>query len=105
MTYQVEYSRNAKDSLKKMEKEDALRIYLWIGKNLVNCEEPRSMGKTLKGKYKGAWLYRIGNYRIIAEIRDSKLIIFVVDVRHKVLLIDVVACIYQSPIANSDYLS
>ena len=43
-------------------------IYGWIEKNLVGCDNPRLYGKALIGNQKGYWRYRIGVYRIIADI-------------------------------------
>ena len=86
MSYRVEYSDDAKKSLLKMKKKDpmeALRIYNWIEKNLVGCEDPRRTGKPLSGQYKGSWRYRIGDYRILAEIHDDVLLILLVDIGHR----------------------
>lgn len=69
-----------------MEKRDpmeALRIFNWIGKNLVDCDDPRRTGKALTGQFKGSWRYRVGNYRILAEIHDDELIILVIDIGHR----------------------
>ena len=86
MTYHVEYSDEAKKSLLKMKKKDpmeALRIYNWIGKNLEDCEDPRRTGKALTGQFKGSWRYRVGDYRILAEIHDDVLIILLIDIGHR----------------------
>ena len=86
MNYRVEYSDDARKSLSKMKKKDpleALRIYNWIGKNLVDCEDPRRTGKALTGQYKGSWRYRVGVYRILAEIHDDVLVIFLIDIGHR----------------------
>ena len=52
-----------------------LLILNWIGKNLEGCENPRQHGKPLVGNNAGVWRYRVGNYRILADILDDKLII------------------------------
>ena len=91
MSYRVEYSDDAKKSLSKMKKKDpmeALRIYNWIGKNLVDCEDPRRTGKALSGQYKGSWRYRVGNYRILAEIHDDILVILLIDIGHRSTVYD-----------------
>ncbi len=91
MSYLVEYSDDARKSLSKMKKKDpmeALRIYNWIGKNLVDCEDPRRTGKALTGLYKGMWRYRIGDYRILAEIHDDVLIILLIDIGHRSTVYD-----------------
>lgn len=91
MSYCVEYSDDAKRSLLKMKKKDpmeALRIYNWIGKNLVDCEDPRRTGKALSGQYKGLWIYRVGDYRILAEILDDVLVILLIDIGHRSTVYD-----------------
>ena len=91
MNYRVEYSDDAKKSLSKMKKKDpmeALRIYNWIGKNLVDCDDPRRTGKALTGQFKGSWRYRVGDYRILAEIHDDVLVILLIDKGHRSTVYD-----------------
>ena len=91
MSYRVEYSDDAKKSLSKMKKKDpmeALRIYNWIGKNLVDCDDPRRTGKALTGQFKGSWRYRVGDYKILAEIHDDVLVILLIDIGHRSTVYD-----------------
>lgn len=46
-------------------------------------DTPQIFGKGLKGNKAGLWRYRIGNYRLICEIIDNKLIILVLTVGHR----------------------
>ena len=69
--------------MKKKDPVEALRIFNWIGKNLEGCEDPRRTGKALTGQFKGSWRYRVGNYRILAEIKDEKLVILLIDIDHR----------------------
>ena len=69
--------------MKKKDPMEALRIYNWIGKNLVDCEDPRRTGKALTGEYRGSWRCRIGNYRILAEIHDGMPVILLIDIGHR----------------------
>jgi len=66
--------------MKKLDKHVAALIIGWIEKNLENCENPRVHGKGLVENKPGQWRYRIGDYRIICEIQDDKIIILVLDV-------------------------
>jgi mRNA interferase RelE/StbE len=51
---------------------------------LGQTENPRSSGKALRGeKYKGLWRYRLGDYRLIAQIKDNELIILVLEIDHR----------------------
>jgi mRNA interferase RelE/StbE len=42
--------------------------------------DPRLRGKALTGRLKGFWCYRVGDWRIICDILDNKLVVLVVDV-------------------------
>jgi len=55
----------------------------WVEKNLVGCEDPRSRGKSLSAEFSRLWRYRIGEYRLIAEISDATITIFILNVGHR----------------------
>ena len=82
MKYSVEYTPRAVKDLKKLDKQTRALIFGWIEKNLVNCENPRQHGKGLTANRSGQWRYRIGDYRLIAEIQDDKIVILVLTVGH-----------------------
>ena len=46
-------------------------ITAWIRKNLEGCTDLRLHGKPLTGDRAEQWRYRVGNYRILAEISDE----------------------------------
>jgi mRNA interferase RelE/StbE len=83
MAYRVEYSSTALKQLKKMDRFDARLIVSWIGKNLEGCEDPRIHGKGLTGNHSGEWRYRVGDYRLIAEIQDDRLVILMLQAGHR----------------------
>ena len=81
--FAVKYSESALKTLKRIDKYQAKIIVSWIEKNLVGCENPRLFGKPLVGDMKGYWRYRVGAYRIIADIIDSEVIIEVINIGHR----------------------
>lgn len=83
MNYRPYYTKEAKRALKKLDKPILVMVKAWIEKNLNNTDDPRRYGKTLKGKYSGYWRYRVGNYRLICEIRDRELVIILIDLGHR----------------------
>lgn len=83
MKFDVEYSKTAYKQLKKMDNYTRLMILNWITNNLVACQNPFEHGKELKGNLKGQWRYRVGDYRILAEVQDDKLIILVLTIGHR----------------------
>ena len=83
MTYRVEFTERAKKDLKKLDKYTASLILGWVRKNLEGCENPRLHGKGLVVNRSGQWRYRIGDYRLIAEINDDKITILVLTIGHR----------------------
>lgn len=83
MAFRVKYSKVALKQLKKMDRFDARLITSWIGKNLEGCEDPRAHGKGLTANRSGEWRYRVGDYRILCDIKDEVLVIEVFAVGHR----------------------
>ena len=83
MPYLVNYSDNAGKTLKKMDRHQAKIIISWIEKHLVGCENPRLHGKPLQHDRKGEWRYRVGDYRLIADIQDSIVTIELINIGHR----------------------
>lgn len=66
---------------KKFQKLDVMvqrRIVTWLNKNITNSIDPRLFGKALEGEFQTLWRYRVGKYRIIADIKDDKFLVLVV---------------------------
>jgi len=83
MGYQVRYEKEAQKALKKMDKFQARTILNWIEKNLLNAENPRQHGKGLVEDKSGYWRYRVGSYRLIADINEEEVIILILKVGHR----------------------
>lgn len=81
--YTVEYTERARKSLRKTDASVRVFIKAWIDKNLIACENPRLHGKGLSASHSEQWRYRVGDYRILADIQDDKLIILVIDIAHR----------------------
>ncbi|MFC4736758.1 type II toxin-antitoxin system RelE/ParE family toxin [Bacillus daqingensis] len=81
--YEVRFEKRARKTLKKLDASASRFIMAWIKKNLHHTTDPRSKGKGLTGDRSGAWRYRVGDYRLIAEIQDKKLVILVLEIGHR----------------------
>ena len=44
---------------------------------------PRDLGRPMSGAWAGHWRYRVGDYRLICELRDGKLVVLVLKVGHR----------------------
>jgi len=83
MIYDVLFTNRALKSIKQLDKYQSKIICAWIQKNLVGCNNPRLHGKALMGNKKGYWRYRVGSYRIIAEIDDNQVKIIIINIAHR----------------------
>jgi len=83
MNYKVEFSKAALKELKKMDRYTASMILGWIRKNLEGCLNPRQHGKGLTANRSGQWRYRVGDYRLLAEIQDERIIILILHIGHR----------------------
>ena len=92
MIYELKYEARAVKQIKKLDpatrkliKSPATRklIKSWIEKNLLNTDNPRQHGKGLTGNLSQYWRYRVGDYRILAEINDAEIIIIIVEIGHR----------------------
>ena len=83
MSYAVETNALFDREFKKLDKYTQRMIKSWICKNLVGCEDPRVHGKALSSNRKGQWRYRIGDYRLICDIQDEKLVILALCIGHR----------------------
>lgn len=83
MKYRLEYSRRVIKEVKRLDHYTQRMLKAWIEKNLLDCENPRAHGKGLTANRSGQWRYRIGDYRLICEIDDGKLIILALTLGHR----------------------
>ena len=83
MIYTVNTTPRFDKEFKKLDKYTQRMLVAWINKNLENCTNPRIYGKGLTSNRRGQWRYRIGDYRIICNIEDNKLVILALTIGHR----------------------
>lgn len=83
MRYSVQFTDCAEKQIRKLDKYTRTIIYNWLNKHLEGTENPYSSGRALTGGATGLWRYRIGDYRLVCTIENSKLIILVLEIGHR----------------------
>ena len=62
----------------------ALRIRTFLRERLALLDDPRSIGEALKGSELGEfWKYRVGDWRLICEIKDQQILITVFSLENR----------------------
>ena len=84
MAWTVEISNVAERQLRKLDRQIQTRILDWLDDRLERCKNPRHFGESLKGNYAGFWRYRIGNYRVLCDIQDEKVVVLVLTIGHRI---------------------
>ncbi|WEV58971.1 type II toxin-antitoxin system RelE/ParE family toxin [Bifidobacterium sp. ESL0728] len=69
-------------SLKKLDKTVATQVLRDLNR-LAALDDPTKPCKALSGPLKGLWRYRVGDWRVILDIRRGELVILALDVQHR----------------------
>ena len=83
MPWTVDISANAAKTLEQMDSTVRNRIRRFVQERLQGTDNPRQWGAALSGRYAGLWKYRIGNYRLVCQLQDERLVVLVVKAEHR----------------------
>lgn len=83
MAWIIRISNIAERQLRKLDRQVQERILDWLEERIEGCKDPRHFGEPLKGDRAGFWRYRIGDYRIICDIQDRKVVVLVLTIGHR----------------------
>ena len=80
----VEFDPDAIKDLKKLDKPIQQRIYGFLLDRLAQMDNPRDLGEALAGAKLGAyWKYRVGDWRIICDLQDQRIVVRVLRVGNR----------------------
>ena len=84
MACSIEVSARAEKQLSKLDKPIARRLTRFLRECVATLEDPRSIGEALRGSQLGDyWKYRVGDYRIVADIQDNRLCVLAVHIGNR----------------------
>ena len=84
MVWAVEFDPEAVKDLKKMDRQVQVRIIGFLRERVAPLPDPRSIGEALAGARLGNyWKYRVGDWRIICDIVDSRIVVRVLRVGNR----------------------
>lgn len=79
--YKVAYLDSVEEDLKKLDKSTVKKILARIETYLA--QDPKGLGKPLKGDFQGYWRYRWGDYRVIYKISEREILILVLRISNR----------------------
>ncbi|MFV3130391.1 type II toxin-antitoxin system RelE family toxin [Niveispirillum sp. KHB5.9] len=83
MAWNITLSAAAEKELQKLGTAEARRILKFLFQRVQPLEDPRSIGEALRSPLGEFWKYRVGDYRIIAEIDDRQVRILIVRIGNR----------------------
>ena len=83
MAWKIEYAETPKKQLRKLDKLAARRIVDFMDERIAPSDDPRALGKALKGSLGDLWRYRLGDYRILCDIQDGVLTVLVLQIGNR----------------------
>lgn len=76
MAYEIEFDPEAVKDLRKLDRSIQAQLLGFLRQRVAPLENPRDLGEALTGATLGSyWKYRVGDWRIICDIQDRRLIV------------------------------
>lgn len=83
MAWAISYTARARRQLDKLDRQWRKQIVDYLSLEIANQPDPRQRGHGLTGDRSGIWRFRLGDYRILCEVRANELLVLVVEVGHR----------------------
>jgi mRNA interferase RelE/StbE len=83
LAWTIEYADTARKQLRKLDKPAAQRIVAFMDQRVARGNDPRNVGKALKGSLGDIWRYRVGDFRVLCDIQDGVLTVLVLQIGNR----------------------
>ena len=83
MSWVYRFDERALKELKKLGHQAQREILSYLDKRVAGKGDPRRFGKGLRADLAGLWRYRVGDYRVLCQIKDREVLVLVVAVGHR----------------------
>jgi mRNA interferase RelE/StbE len=84
LAWQIEFDPDALKDLRKLDKPIQIRLVGFLRTRVSSLINPRDIGEALSGQRLGSyWKYRVGDWRIICDIQDQKILVRVLRIGNR----------------------
>jgi mRNA interferase RelE/StbE len=83
VTWKVEWDDRARRELRTLGQPAQQKILRYLGNRIATDEDPRRLGRPLRGHLSGLWRYRVADYRLICRIQEDEILVLVLRVSHR----------------------
>jgi mRNA interferase RelE/StbE len=84
LAWQIEFDPDALKDLRQIDKPIQIRLVGFLRTRVSSLTNPRDIGEALSGQRLGNyWKYRVGDWRIICDIQDQKILVRVLRIGNR----------------------
>ena len=84
MAFEIQFDPDAVKDLKKLDRPIQQRLIGFLKERVAPLDNPRELGEALAGTELGNyWKYRVGDWRIICDIQDERIVVRVLRVGNR----------------------
>jgi len=84
LAYEIEFDPEALKDLKKLDRPVQQRLIGFLKQRVSVLDSPRDLGEALAGARLGNyWKYRVGDWRIICDIQDRRIVVRVLRIGNR----------------------
>ncbi len=83
MSWAYRFDERALRELKKLDRQAQIEIIAYLDERIAGTGDPTRFGKHLRKDLRGLWRYRVGDHRVICDIRRGELVVLVIRVGHR----------------------
>jgi mRNA interferase RelE/StbE len=81
--WRVEFDPDGLEDLRRLDRSVQRSVLKYVRERLATPEDPRRFGKPLSGGLKNLWRYRVGDFRLVCDIREDQLAVLILRIGHR----------------------
>ena len=81
--WRIQFDKSAAKQFQRLSSVDQRRVRSFLDDRVLAAANPRALGTALTGTLSGLWRYRVGDIRIVVDIEDDVLVVYVVEVGNR----------------------
>jgi len=83
LAWTIRFDPRAERELARLDRQVQIRVLRFLRERIAPLADPRELGEALTGPLRSFWKYRVGHYRVIADLQYEELVILVVRIGHR----------------------
>ena len=83
MNWVYRFEERALKDLRKLSRTAQRDVIAYLNERVAGDSDPFRFGKSPKADLAGLWRYRVGDYRILCQIKGREMLVLVVAVGHR----------------------